>query len=232
MDDRAANSGALPFRIILVCVVLSLVAIIGSLVFAARKEAQYAKQAQALRAINPEAVARAARVLKLVTAEIIDTIKLEATDESAFRPDVNASVELPVRLSYGSDLSKMQASWVRIEQPKSLGPKLVSAGLSGLNLQRPIIIVKIPRPTRIAAEPLLSSERADVTRSFLRFGEDDFLLKLREQAPKAAMQLELGPREQARVEEMTKAQFQLLMRAIVQDEADVQVEFLDEGSGS
>jgi hypothetical protein len=41
------------------------------------------------------------------------------------------------------------------------------------------------------------------------------------------MQLELGPKEQARIEEMTKAQFQLLMRAIVQDEADVHVEFMD-----
>jgi hypothetical protein len=226
MSDAMDQSGTLADRtwqhVALVAAALSLLAIIGAVVFAARKEAALAKQALALRAVNPEAVARAARVLKLVTAEIVDTVRLEEVDPSTFRPDIKASVELPVRLSYGSDLSKLEASWVRVELPKGIGPRL-----SGVMRERSVVIVKIPRPKRLAAEPLLSAQRAEVTRSFLRFGEDELLLKLREQASQAAMQLELGPKEQARIEEMTKAQFQLLMRAIVRDEADVQVEFVD-----
>ena len=222
MSDGPLPSSSGVSRIAIACVALSLLAIIGAVVYTSRKEAQLAQQALALRAINPEAVARAARVLKLVTAEITDTIRLDATDPSSFRPDVKASVELPVRISYGSDLSKLDASWVRVRQPEGVSPKL-----SGVMGQKPIVIVNIPRPKRIAIEPLLHAERADVTRSFLRFGEDAFLLELRTKASQAAMQLELGPKEQARIEEMTKAQFQLLMRAIVQDEADVHVEFMD-----
>jgi hypothetical protein len=212
------------FRGGLALVCASLLLGLGAMLYAARAEHRFAQQALALRTISPDAVARAARVLKLVTVEVTDVVRLQATDPSTFRPNVEASVSLPVRLAYGVDLSAMDASWVRVQLP----PESVRGlRLSGVQTSKPIVVVRVPRPKRLAAEPLLLQEQADVTRSFLRFGEDAFLDKLRVSAAQAATQLELGPKEQARVDELTKAQVQLLIRAIVQDEADVVVEFVE-----
>ncbi len=215
--DELAPSSRGVLRLGVALAVLSLVVVIGSVMYAARAERKFAQQALALRTISPDAVARAARVLKLVTIEVTDVVRLKEADRSSFRPDVEAAVELPVRLSFGLDLSAMDATWVRVQTP----------GLSGVQTTRPIVVVRVPRPTRLAAEPITKDERATVTRSLLRFGEEAFLDKLRLQASQAANQLELGPKEQARVEEMTKAQLQTLLRAILRDEADIVVEYAD-----
>src|SRR4051794_34935673 len=56
-------------------------------------------------------ITQAVRALKLVTVEIDTKVKIERGD-SSWRGDVEATLEVPVRLSYGTDLSKMEVDSV------------------------------------------------------------------------------------------------------------------------
>src|ERR1051326_974759 len=94
-------------------------------------------------------VARAIQEMKLVTVEVDSKVTAETSHDS-WRGDVAAKVEAPVRLLYGTDLSKMSVSAMTISP--------VNGG----------VLIRIPRPERISTEVCGDSESIDVTLGWLR----------------------------------------------------------------
>jgi hypothetical protein len=160
-------------------------------------------------------VTQAVRAMKLVTVEIDTKVKIERGD-SSWRGDVQASIELPVRLSYGTDLSKMETDAVTFSE--------LLGGRGGY-------IIRIPHATRIATEVFSEKEAPLVQTGWLRLRSragEYYLSQARRDASDQARELVLLPEDAARVEQCTKEQVAALVRSIVGQKADVQVVFKDE----
>lgn len=125
---------------------------------------------------------------------------------------------MPVRLSFGTDLAKLDATKV--------GYSTLLPGLSGPGAY----VIRVPRPTRIATEIFSDQEQAEVRAGGLRLrsraGEYYLGLARRDAAP-AARDLELLPDDAAKVEEITRSQVESLIRKIVGNDAGVHVVFED-----
>ncbi len=174
-------------------------------------------------AIDPEAVARAVRTMKLITVQITSSIRVEKKIESMFFGEGKASIQTPVVASYGSDLSKMRSDGIRI----------INEGT------RARILVRIPRPVRIAVEVFAEGERSELEKSWRRYawwsGREQ-LDQARLEVPGEARALELMPIHRLKVENDTREQMAQLIRMIVggtssdgtDGQFDVDVKFEDE----
>jgi hypothetical protein len=171
--------------------------------------------------IDPEAVARAVRTMKLVTVQINTAVRIEKTVDSFFFGEGKAKVQVPVVASYATDLSKMHASGIQVSR----------------SADRAIVKVRIPRPARLAVEIFAEAETTDVERSWRRFvwwsGESQ-LDEARLQVPEEARALELLTVHRLKVENDTREQVARLIRMIVAGDPDdaerleVEVLFEDE----
>jgi len=163
-------------------------------------------------------VASALRSLRLVTVEIDTSVSVEKSDFS-WRGDVSAKVTVPVRLSFGTDLSAMSVTSIAHSALLGAGPLGGPAGG---------YIVRVPRPTRIATEVFSEKEKAEVQAGGLRLrsraGEYYLGLARRDAGP-AARELVLLPQDAARVEQVTREQVEALVRTITGDATPVQVVF-------
>ncbi|MBS0195410.1 MAG: DUF4230 domain-containing protein [Planctomycetes bacterium] len=156
-------------------------------------------------------VASAVAAMKLVTVEIDTTIKVERGDES-WRGDVIAAIEAPVRLSFGTDLSKMSVS------------SLAFSPVTGE------YIIRVPRPTIIATQvfPERGVPKVDVGWLRLRSNAGEYYLsQARKDLPAVAQRLQLRPDDALRIESTTREQVEKLVRSIVGDSSHVAVSFLD-----
>lgn len=161
---------------------------------------------------EPADVTSALRAMKLVTVEIDTRVTVERSDRG-WRGDVSAKVTVPVRLSYGTDLSKM---------------KTEAVGFSALGAAAGTYVVRVPRPTRVATEVFSEKERADVEAGWLRLRSragEYYLGLARRDAPEAARDLTLRPEDAERVERVTREQVETLVRTIVGKDARVRVVF-------
>src|SRR4051812_2070604 len=157
-------------------------------------------------------VTQAVRSMKLITVEIDTKVKVERGDVS-WRGDVVASVESPVRLSYGTDLSTMDVDAVTF---------------SSLMGGHGSYIVKVPRPTRIATELFNQDDSAAVRTGWLRLRSragEYYLSQARKDLPGEARDLVLLPEDAAKVEAVTKQQVAAMVKSIVGQDADIVVVF-------
>lgn len=165
-------------------------------------------------AVRPIAdVTRAVRSLKLVTVEIDTKVKVERGDTS-WRGDVAASVEVPVRLSFGTDLSGLDVTRLAFSEVEDT------------------YAVRVPRPRRIATEVFGEKEALLVRVGWLRLRSragEYYLGLARRDAGSAARELELLPEDAAKVERLTSEQVAGLIRKVVGDRARVVVTFDDAG---
>jgi hypothetical protein len=154
-------------------------------------------------------VASALRAAKLVTVEIDASVRVERGDTS-WRGDVSAAVTVPVRLHYGTDLSRLAG------EGTAYSPALGA------------YVVRIPRPERIATEVFSERERAEVEAGGLRLrsraGEYYLGLARRDAAP-AARELVLRPEDAAHVERVTREQVEALVKRLAGPDARVRVIF-------
>lgn len=157
-------------------------------------------------------VIEAVRQAKLVTVEI-DTRVIAETADSSWRGDVSARVEAPVRLLYGTDLSRLDVD--------SLAFSPVSRAY----------LVRIPPPERIATEVCGSDEDFDVQVGWLRLRSraGEYHLGLaRRHLYERAREMTLSPADAQRVREITREQVEAIVRRIVGERAAVQVMYQQE----
>jgi hypothetical protein len=161
-------------------------------------------------------VTQAVRAMKLVTVEIDTKVTVERGD-SSWRGNVQATVEVPVRLSYGTDLSKLEMDAITFST-------LLGEGRGGY-------IVRISHPTRIATEVFSEKEAPLVSTGWLRLRSragEYYLSQARRDLSDQARELVLLPEDAARVEKTTKEQVGAMVRSIVGAKASVEVTFKDE----
>lgn len=154
-------------------------------------------------------VASAVETTKLVSVEIDTKVKV-ARGEASWRGDVLATIEVPVRLSYGVDLSRMRTdrlAW----SPASRA-----------------YVVTVPAPTRIATEIFPERREPDVEVGWLRLRSqagEFYLSQARRDAAAAAAALTLRPEDAKRVEEATRRRLESLVRSIAGPDVGVIVRF-------
>ncbi|MBX3358717.1 MAG: DUF4230 domain-containing protein [Phycisphaeraceae bacterium] len=163
---------------------------------------------------DPAQLAGLVRTMRLVTVEIDTTVTSTAGDES-WRGDVSAKLSAPVRLYYGTDLA-------------GLGPSDVSAGPLGG------VIVRVPRPRRLATEIYPEREDPEVLVGWLRFRSragEYYLSQARRDLAEHARQMPLSRDDLAKVEQATRDQITALLRAMLGDDKPISVIFTDDRGG-
>ncbi len=156
-------------------------------------------------------VTRAIQELKLVTVEVDSKVTAE-TGHDSWRGDVAAKVEAPVKLLYGADLSKMRVGALTFSP--------VSGGL----------LIRIPRPERIAAEVCGDSENIDVTLGWLRLRSragEYYVGLARHDLYQRARELTLSEQDAAFVRKATREQTETLVKQIVGARTPVSVVYED-----
>lgn len=161
-------------------------------------------------------VVRHLRASELITSRIETIVRAQNTDENWFGTVV-ATVEAPARLSYGVDLSKLEASRVLFSPIGS------------------VYSVVVPVPRRIATEVFTGQEKTDVELAGLRMrsmaGEAQLGLA-RTRLHEQALKMRLTGSELARVREGAREQIEQLVRRIAGESASVRVRFEDEDQTS
>ncbi|MEI7656578.1 MAG: hypothetical protein WCK33_00780 [Phycisphaerae bacterium] len=154
-------------------------------------------------------VASAVETAKLVSVEIDTKVRVER-GEASWRGDVRAVIEVPVRLSYGVDLSQMRTdrlAW----SPASRA-----------------YVVTVPAPTRIATEIFSERREPDVEVGWLRLRSqagEFYLSQARRDVAAAAASLQLRPDDAKRVEDSTRQRLAALVRSIAGPDVGVIVRF-------
>lgn len=152
-------------------------------------------------------VATAVRAMKLVSVEIDTAVTVERGDES-WRGDVKAKIRVPVRLLYGTDLSKMRSDGVTF-------------GIGGK--AKGVYVIRIPAPERIATEMRGSEELSEVETGWLRLRSragEYYLSEARKNASDAAKGLALRPEDAARVDEVTREQVARMVKGLLGSKAE------------
>lgn len=152
------------------------------------------------------------RKLKLVTVELASHVNAESTDES-WRGDVHARVDAPVKLHFGTDLSRLKAESLR---SSTLGNSWV---------------VTVPAPERVATEVFGEREQTDVRVGWMRsrsMAGEKHLGLARKDLYEAARHLRLSEEDSQRVRAQTREQVGTLVRSIVGEWSSVTVRFEDE----
>ncbi len=168
--------------------------------------------AAAASALPPITVDRLVHAAKLVTVELDAAVTAEATDES-WRGDVDAKVTVPVRYSYGVDLSVLEPGDIAYTRL--------------LNTYR----VRVPAPRRLSIEirpdaELSSTVELGWARFRSRAGEH-YLNLARRGLYTAAAQHRLDAQQQEFVERATREQLESLVRAIAGPDVGVSVSFAE-----
>ena len=156
-------------------------------------------------------VARAIAAMKLVTVEVDSKVTAETGHES-WRGQVAAKVEAPVKLLYGADLSKIHVGAI------TLSP--VSGGL----------LIRIPRPERIATEVCGDAENIDVTLGWLRLRSragEYYVGLARHDLYQRARELTLSQDDAAFVRRTTREQTEALVKKVVGVRTPVTVVYED-----
>ncbi|MBK9188300.1 MAG: hypothetical protein IPM33_05015 [Phycisphaerales bacterium] len=159
-------------------------------------------------------VAAAVRAMKLITVEIDTKVKVARTHES-WRGDVAASIEVPVRLHYGTDLAALADDGVTFLTHPSPG----------------VYRVRIPRAKRIATEVFSGLESIAVQTGWLRLRSragEYYLGVARKEAADEARELQLRPEDAQRVADVTCEQVARLVGSIVGPGPAIEVEFAPE----
>jgi hypothetical protein len=152
-------------------------------------------------------VAQTIASLNLVTAEVRTRVVTSITHEN-WRGPASATVEAPVRLLYGVDVSQVRSESIAFS-PASRA-----------------YLVRIPPPQRIATEVLGGDETIDVQVGWarLRSRAGEYYLGLaRKSLHDRAQELVLGAEDAANVRQMTIAQVQSAVQKLVGDAASVTV---------
>lgn len=155
-------------------------------------------------------VSRHLASMQLVTSTIDAVVSVERRNES-WRGDVSATVEVPVRYRFATDLSRLDASRVRFDDTHAL------------------CLVDVPAPTRLSVEvgePSAEDVKVGWLRTRSRAGEF-YLSQARKDAAAAARARELTEREDEQVREDTRTQVASLVRSILGEHARVLVRFDD-----
>ncbi len=165
-------------------------------------EARAIAAAAAAERVNPAQVLTLARSMKLVTVELVTSITVKRSDDS-WRGDIEASVKTPVRLHYGIDLSKLDPEAVAIGSP-----------VDGVG----VLVVRVPRPSRVAAEIVAGEEVTEVDvgwgRTRSRAGEY-YLGLARRDLPEELKMLSLTPEQQKQVDRESLERVHEMMTRIV-----------------
>lgn len=167
---------------------------------------------------QPPATIRVARHLasmQLVTSTIDAVVSVERIDES-WRGNVSATVQVPVRYRFATDLSRLDSSHVRLYDDTAL------------------CLVDIPPPSRLSVEvgdPSAEDVHVGWLRTRSRAGEF-YLAMARKDAAAAARARELTADEDARIRDDTRAQVASLVRSIMGDNTKVLVRFEDQPTES
>lgn len=186
---------------------------------AAEVEARAIATAAVAERVDPARVLTMARSMKLVTVELVTSITVKRVDDS-WRGDVEASVRTPVRLHYGIDLSKLERSSIAIGSP-----------VDGVG----VLVVRVPRPARLAAEIIAGEEVTEVDvgwgRTRSRAGEY-YLGLARRDLPEELQKLTLSAEQQKQVERESLERVRELMMQIVGGNVKVVVGYeQEEGTG-
>ena len=156
-------------------------------------------------------VAAAIREMKLVTVEVDSSVVSETADQN-WRGEVNAKVCAPVKLFYGADLSQLSV--------ESMAMSPVNGGL----------LVRIPRPERIATEVCGEAESIEVQLGWLRLRSragEYYLGLARKDLHERALDLKLSPEDARLVRKTTKEQTEALIKKIVGPDRPVAVVYED-----
>lgn len=157
-------------------------------------------------------VSRALASMKLVTVEVETKVKVRRGEES-WRGDVLAEVEAPVKLLFGTDLSRMKvsgAAW---------------SPVTGA------YVVRVPRPERIGTEVYGEMEKTDVQTGWARMRSragEYYLGQARRDVSKAAREMTLRAEDARRVEDSTRERVAAMVRSIVGERIDVVVVLEDD----
>ena len=169
---------------------------------AATTEALAVAAATAAERVDPIQVLSLTRSMKLVTVEVVSSITVKRADDS-WRGDIEASVNTPVRLHYGIDLSNLRPESIAIGSP-----------IGGVG----VLVVRVPRPARLAAEIIAGEEVTSVdvgwARTRSRAGEY-YLGLARRDLPEELQKLTLSPTQQAQVERESLERVHELITQIV-----------------
>jgi hypothetical protein len=152
--------------------------------------------------------------MKMVAVEI-DTSATATREHESWRGDVSARVTVPVRLLFGTDLSRLRIDSVAVSP------------VAGS------YIVRVPRPERLATEVDGSQETVDVRVGWLRLRSmsgEYWLGQARVGLYEEARRLLLSPEDAAAVREVTRDQVASLVRKVT-GSAPLTVLFEDEGPG-
>lgn len=161
-------------------------------------------------------VATAVKAMKLVTVEIETEVTAAMQDES-WRGDISAKVTAPARLSYGTDLSRIDVQAV---------------GFSPVTRS---YVLRIPRPIRIATEVWSDRERLEVSTGWLRLRSraGEFYLGLaRKNLAERARAMELREEDAEKVARVTLEQVESLAKKFIGDDAKVIVEYAEPRSAA
>ncbi len=146
-------------------------------------------------------VTRAVRELKLVTVVIDTQARSERSDES-WRGDVTASVRAPVRLMFGTDLSRLESEAI-VYSPVSRAYH-----------------VRVPAPTRLSTEVDGGQEQAEVSVGWARLRSragEYWLGQARRGLYEEARRLTLSPDDAEEVRRATREQVAAMVRRVVGD---------------
>lgn len=163
-------------------------------------------------AATPATVARHVRAASLITSKIDTTVRAQTSDAD-WRGTVIATVEAPATLSFGVDLSRIDASRVRM------------SGIGG------ICVLVVPPPTRIATEVRTGEERfgVEVGGLSLRAVGGEYQLGLaRARLYEQAVRFRPNPQQHAEIRAAARAQIATVARGILGEPSVVRVVFEDE----
>lgn len=158
-------------------------------------------------------VARHLASMQLVTSTIDAVVTVERRDES-WRGDIAATVEVPVRYRFATDLSRLDAAHVRLYDGMAM------------------CLVDIPAPSRLSVEvgePSAEDVKVGWLRTRSRAGEF-YLSQARKDAAAAARARELTEDEDAQVRSDTRTQVAALVRSILGEKSQVLVRFEDQAT--
>lgn len=173
----------------------------------------------AARPVQVAEVDRALEAMSLVTVILETKVTASAGDES-WRGDVHASVTVPVRLLFGTDLSRAHVD------------------VQNLSPITRTYRVTCPTPERLATELFTGREAAEVQLGWLRFrtrAGEYYLGQARTRLTEAASSMRLNDDDARRVREQTRERVLALVRLVLGDDearrASVEVVFSDDDPG-
>lgn len=151
--------------------------------------------------------------LKVLTVEVRTTANLTVRDES-WRGDVEATVEAPVRMFFGTDLARALIAWGE-EGPATRTLRIIA-----------------PVPERLATEVIGEAEETEVQVGWLRFRSragEYYLGQARRGIYDAARQMTLSEKDAAQVRQTTRQRIaELAGKFLANPQVSVTVAFADE----